>query len=81
MHPGRAVTQPLDKESEILAVERDAVIFGEMFALLQWLAEGCAPKRHLAVVLGGRDVDDRLVQLAVVSHGVNLRGLAAAPRP
>ncbi len=80
VHPGRAVAQPLDEQPGFLAVKRGAVIFGVLVALRQLLADGCAPERQLAVVLGGRDINHDPGQPAVVSHSVNLRGLAAGQR-
>jgi hypothetical protein len=79
VQPARTVAQPLDEQPELLAVERDAVIFGVTFSLRQRLTDGGAPERQLAVMLGGRDIDHDLGQPAVVSHPANLRGLAAGP--
>jgi hypothetical protein len=73
VHPRRAVAQPLDQQPEFPAVERGAVIFGVTLALCQLLADGCAPERQLAVVLGGRHIDHDLGQPAVVRHLANLR--------
>jgi len=52
-----------------------------MIALRQLLTGRCAPERQLAVVLGGRDINNDHGKPAVVSHPVNLRGPAAGQRP
>jgi hypothetical protein len=77
VHPARAVAEPLDEQPDFLAVEDGAMVFGVSVKPGQRLADRCAPKRQFAAVLGRRDINHDLGQPAVVSHPVNLRGLAA----
>lgn len=65
VHQARAVAEPLDEQSEFLAVERGAMVSGVTVALRQLLAGGRAPERQLAVVPGRRDINYDLGQPAV----------------
>lgn len=78
VHPARAVAEPLDEQPELAAVQGGAVVLGVTDALRQLLPDGRAPERHLAVVLGRRDVNDDLGQPAVVTHPRQPRRQACA---
>jgi hypothetical protein len=69
-------TEPLEGR----AVKRGAVVLRVAVEPGQRLAGSCAPECQLAVVIGGRDIDHDLGQPAVVTHPVNLRGLAVRQR-
>ena len=78
VHPARAVAEPLDEQPELATVQGGAMVLGITETLRQLLPDGRAPERHLAVVLGRRDVNDDLGQPAVVTHPRQPRRQACA---
>jgi hypothetical protein len=64
----RPIFAPLDQQPELLARQRSPVVLRMPVELAQRLAGGCAPKRQLAVMVGGGHVDHDLGQPALVRH-------------
>jgi hypothetical protein len=54
----QSLAEPLDEQPEVLAGQHGAVVFGVPLEPGQRLADRRAPERQLAVVMGGRDIDD-----------------------
>ena len=68
VHPSRALTQPLQQQPRLLAVQLTEVKRRKTLDLGKWLAGRAAPEGQFPVVIGVRRVDDDHLQSAVVSH-------------